>query len=144
MKTEQQIKTEVNNYLQKTSQHLFLQQETVYPHKMPYYFKIFPFKDMEGKNSFYQITFEEGGTYKVKIESADKFKGYKQNQLNVLKHILFLNKKYLAIKAPSSISGFFMLIEQCLKNYKSRYDELENLVSNIQFQINQYNAKKVL
>lgn len=84
-KTNQQIKTEVVNYLTKTSNHLFIKPNGEY-------FKI-EIKD----SSFYK---NENGKEEI-INIDNSINWYSENTKCVIKHQLFLDKKMVAIKKNS-------------------------------------------
>lgn len=85
MKTNEQIKQEVINYLTKTSNHTFSYDDG----------KLF--KIINKDNGFYVI--DESSIYKLRpIDIDTKISYYGSNAKCVIKHSLFLNKKLKSIK----------------------------------------------
>jgi hypothetical protein len=96
MKTKEELKIQIMNYLEKTSKHTFikpLQKYNINGYSYDYddytLFKII-IKD----NNYYKIEND-----KIKIIDIDFYiKYYNNNSKNVIKHLLFLNKGMKSIK----------------------------------------------
>lgn len=85
MKTTEQIRQEVINYLTKTSKHTFTYEDG----------KLF--KVISENDKFYIL--DEKSLYNMKeINFDSKISYYGSNSKNVIKHILFLNKNSKSIK----------------------------------------------
>ena len=101
MKTTEQIRQEVLNYLDKTSNHVFLKPDSTYVGQGPREYNY-------EKGSFFKIIKKEDGYYtfnssfindkirKFDIESCIKV--YGSNAKCVIKHSLFINKKMKSVK----------------------------------------------
>jgi hypothetical protein len=88
-KTNEQIKTEVINYLTKTSNHTFQKENGSY-------LKVFKKDD----GSFYVF---EDKTVNLPINIDQYISWYGENAKNVIKHRLFLDKKMKSVKNIKSL-----------------------------------------
>jgi predicted acetyltransferase len=83
-KTNEQIKTEIVNYLTKTSNHTFVKPDGSY-------FKVFKKED-----GTFQVF--ENKTLNLPIDIDQYIRWYGENAKNVIKHRLFLDKKMVGVK----------------------------------------------
>jgi len=82
-KTKQQIETEVSNYLNKTSKHLFVTESG-------YYYKIITFKRNE--KEYYATLLFNNDNFQIndqEIVSDNYYNYYGNNTTNMIKHMLF-------------------------------------------------------
>jgi len=117
MKTQDQIKTEIVNYLTKTSIHTFLKPKATfkwgdsnkpgyyeYDYENGTYFKVFT----ESGNWF---TIEDGKVKDLNIEHYIKY--YGNNAMCVISHKLFLDKKMKSVRNNKYVQS---IIEEIVKN----------------------------
>jgi len=88
-KTNEQIKTDIVNYLTKTSNHTFVKPDGSY-------FKIFKRED-----GTFQLF--ENKTLNLPINIDQYISWYGENAKNVIKHRLFLNKEMKSVKNIKSL-----------------------------------------
>ena len=88
-KTNEQIKTDIVNYLTKTSNHTFVKPDGSY-------FKIFKRED-----GTFQLF--ENKTLNLPINIDQYISWYGENAKNVIKHRLFLNKEMNSVKNIKSL-----------------------------------------
>ncbi len=116
---EKNIKQEVMNYLTKTAQHTFIKPKATfkfaedryeYDFENGTYFKVF----IDGDKVKY-LDYSDGyKKYKVSELDVDYYiKTYKGNALNVISHILFLNKNMKSIRQTKYVKS---QIDEILKN----------------------------
>jgi len=98
MKTNEQITKEVINYLDKTSNHVFLKPKLSYDWNTTTY-------SYDYENStYFRVLKKEDGYYILEDGKVRKFdyeyyiKYFDNNAKNVIKHSLFLNKKMKGVK----------------------------------------------
>ena len=102
MKTNEQIKKEVTNYLEKTTNHLFIKPKATFKwgneNKSGYYeydYQNFTyFKIFKKENDYYIL--EDGKVKKIDIDYYIKY--WNNNSMCVISNNLFLNKKMKSIK----------------------------------------------
>ena len=98
MKTNEQITKEVINYLNKTSDHVFLKPKSSYDWNTTTYTY-----DYEN-STYFRVLKKEDGYYILEDDKVRKFdceyyiKYFGNNAKNVIKHSLFLNKKMKGVK----------------------------------------------
>ena len=118
MKTVEQNKQEVINYLDKTTSHLFLKPKATfkwgdqnkpgyyeYDYENGTYFKLFKKED-----GYYLL--ENDSVRKIDVENYIKYNG--NNAKCVISHMLFLNKKMKSIKMNRN---FLIQSEELLKKF---------------------------
>jgi hypothetical protein len=112
MKTNEQITNEVINYLNKTSNHVFLKPKSSYDwNKKEYnydYENGTHFKVLKNEDGYHIL--EDGKIRKFDYEYYIKY--YGTNTKNVIKHILFLDKKMKGVKNTKYVQS---KIEEVLK-----------------------------
>ena len=127
MKTTEQIKQEVINYLEKTSGHTFQKPKATfkygnvttpghyeYDYENSTYFKVF--KDKKG--DFYILEGDKFG-YKLRKIDIDYYINYYQgNAKCVIKHSLFLNNGMKSVKNTKYIKGLIKDILETLSPVK--------------------------
>jgi hypothetical protein len=102
MKTTEQIKQQIFNYLNKTSQHTFMKPDS----NGFTYFKVIKIED-----EFFKL--ENGNLTKINIDNYIKY--YSNDAKCVISHNLFLNKKMKSVKSNKYHLGE---IEDILKGIK--------------------------
>jgi hypothetical protein len=105
MKTKEQIKQEIVNYLTKTSYHLFSYNGGI-------------FKVLKVDDKFYII--DTGSSInKVKQIDIDRFLLSGTNAKCILKHTLFLNKEMISIKNTKDMRNYINSIYEAYVKVKS-------------------------
>jgi hypothetical protein len=108
MKTTEQIKQEIVNYLTKTSQHTFVKPKATFkwgdsktPGYYEYDYKDFTyFKVIKKEDEFFQLEKSGSSNYKLsKIDIDTYIKYYGNNAKCVLSNNLFLDKKMKSVKS---------------------------------------------
>lgn len=107
MKTQEQIKQEVINYLTKTSKHTFIKPKATFKwgdaNRLGYYEydyeNITYFSVLDDSEKW--LIFEDNKTRELDIEFY--LKHYGANAKNVISNILFLNKKMKSIKRTKKV-----------------------------------------
>jgi hypothetical protein len=103
MKTTEQIKQEIVNYLTKTSQHTFVkpkvtynwtQRENEYDYNDFTYFKVIKIED-----DFFKLCGNQKSYNLTKIDIDNYIRYYGNNAKCVLSHNLFLDKKMKSVKS---------------------------------------------
>lgn len=100
MKTKEEIKLEIINYLEKTSNHTFIKPLSVYKWSKDGgsyeydYDNYTLFKIFKIDGDYYKL--ENDKIKKIDIDFYLKY--YENNSKNVIKHLLFLNKKMKSIR----------------------------------------------
>lgn len=98
MKTKEQIKNEVVNYLTKTCNHIFMITKSNEEH----FFKVTIIN-----GDFYEINIKNNIYSRIKIEIDKQILYYESNAKNVIKNNLFLNKGMRSIKKTNYIKNKF-------------------------------------
>lgn len=103
MKTQEQIKQEIVNYLTKTSSHTFIKPKATFKwgsYSTPGYYE-YDYNDF----TYFKVIQKEDGFYCLegnrlhKIDVDSKIKYYGNNAKCVIIHTLFLNKKMKSVKS---------------------------------------------
>ena len=111
MKTTEQIKSEVVNYLNNTSKHLFVNEKGEF------------YKVLVEGNNFIVIDGEKVSTFNI----DEQVSWYDVNTKNVIKHSLFLNKKLKSIKSFKTIKEKYARIKEVISG-KTDKSEITKLV----------------
>jgi hypothetical protein len=110
MKTGEQIKQEIVNYLTKTSHHTFVKPKANYKwsqtgSQYDYDYNEYTyFRVIKVEEEFFYLQNSNGQntpvTYKLyKIDIEEKIRFYEENAKCVIEHLLFLNKKMRSVKS---------------------------------------------
>ena len=111
MKTTEQIKSEVVNYLNNTSKHLFVNEKGEF------------YKVLVEGNNFIVIDGERVTTYNI----DEQVSWYGVNAKCVIKHSLFLNKKLKSIKSFKTIKEKYSRIKEVISG-KTEKNEITKSV----------------
>lgn len=111
-KTTEQIKSEVVNYLNKTSIHLFVKENGDF------------FKVLVEGNNFIVINGDKATTYNI----DEQVNWYGVNAKCVIKHMLFLNRKLKSIRSFKTIEEKFTKIKEDISG-KTDKAEITKLVN---------------
>jgi len=107
MKTKEEIKSEIINYLEKTSNHTFIKPLCEYKFSKEGYYYSYDYDNY----TLFKIIKKDDNYYKlenniIKLIDIDFYvKYYGNNSKNVIKHLLFLNKGMKSIKNTKFIKN---------------------------------------
>lgn len=117
MKTQEQIKKEVTNYLQKTSQHLFEKGGTL--------MKVIYFKEEE--TEYYAVLKIKDGDVQIKVEKVWNGEIHSQKKFFLKHHTLFQSwddKKWTSIRHFKKIRPLLDQISQNISSSQEKNNEL--------------------
>ena len=114
MKTAEQIKSEVVNYLNKTSIHLFVKENGDF------------YKVLVNGDYFIVINGDKVSTYSIN----DYITWYGNNTKSVIKHLLFLDRKLKSIKNFKTMKEKMNTIKECISG-KTDKVEITKIVTSL-------------
>lgn len=113
MKTQEQIKKEVINYLDKTSLHVFIKPKSTFDWKESKY--NYDYKDF----TYFKVIKESDNVYKIledgKIRDLNYeyyIKNYNENSKCVIKNMLFIYKKMKSVKTTKLVDEVINVIKK--------------------------------
>lgn len=123
MKTKEEMTKAIQNYLEKTSEHLFVDGKN--------YLKVMYNK---GENRYTVITFQAEGKpkyYSSEVLSDSRYNSSKNNSLDLLSKYLFQGYQYKSIKQSKANKELFKQLSESLNNNDTIEKTIEQIQSNI-------------